>query len=348
MCLFGRINKITGLLGIILAVTILSACSAPVAVPTTTPTVTPTVTPPPVTTTLGLSASPISKATPVPQTGLLFELRQYVLELINKDRKEAGLGAVTLADNAASQKHADDMLTNYYLSHWDTAGLKPYMRYTLEGGFNYESENSAYSGWFNKADDLNRYAKIDAKEELKTLQYKMMKEDAESNWGHRDTILNKWHKKVSIGIAYNQNRLALVQQFEGDYIEFIQLPTLLGGTLSLGGKINLGTLDAVALYYDPLPQPKTPQELISGQRSYSLGPRLGHLIAPPPPGMFYSSTSPGAIQASKWEVDQSGSFSIQADINPALINGKGVYTIAVWIKSNNESKNLTNYSIFVK
>lgn len=286
--------------------------------------------------------------TPVSQTGPVYELRKYVLELVNNDRKAAGLEALVLANNSASQKHADDMLANFYLSHWDTAGMKPYMRYTTEGGFNYESENSAYSGWLNRADDPGSYAMIDARQELKSLQNSMMTDDAASNWGHRDTILNKSHKKVSMGIAYNQRRLALVQQFEGDYIEFTQPPVLTGGILTLGGKINTGIFESVVIYYDSLPQPKSSQELVNGPRSYSLGARLGHLIAPPPPGMFYGSTSAGAIQASKWDVAPTGSFSIGADITPALTNGKGVYTIAVWVKTDTGNKILSNYSLFAK
>lgn len=278
------------------------------------------------------------------------ELRLYMLDFINKDRKQAGLEAVVLGDNAASQKHADDMLMNYYLSHWGTDGLKPYMRYTQEGGFNYESENSAYSGWLNKSDNPDRYAKLDVKEEIKVLQYKMVNEDAESNWGHRDTILNKWHKQVSIGIAFDQRRLALVQQFEGDYIEFTKPPTLAQNILSLSGKISLGTFDTAALYFDHPPQPKTQQDLLQGPRSYGLGGRIAHLVAPPPPGFFYGSQQPGAIQATKWSVDPppAGSFDIEADISPALINGKGVYTVVVWIKTPSGNKNLTNYSLFVK
>ena len=86
------------------------------------------------------------------------------------------------------------MFNNFYLSHWDTDGLKPYMRYTLAGGVNYEGENSAYSGWWDKTQDPNLYIEIDPKQELSDLEYQMMYDDAASNWGHRDNILNKWHK----------------------------------------------------------------------------------------------------------------------------------------------------------
>ena len=48
---------------------------------------------------------------------------------------------MTLGNNTAAQKHAEEELANGYISHWGMDGMKPYMRYTLAGGFNYEAEN---------------------------------------------------------------------------------------------------------------------------------------------------------------------------------------------------------------
>ncbi|HLC23617.1 MAG TPA: CAP domain-containing protein, partial [Dehalococcoidia bacterium] len=135
------------------------------------------------------------------------QLVQYVLDLINKDRADYGLAPVTLGANQAAQKHADDMLAGFFLSHWGTDGHKPYMRYTLEGGVNYDMENSAYTGWYDKSENPDRYVALDVKVALQKLEYAMMYDDAGSDWGHRDNILNKWHKKVNIGIAYDGHRL---------------------------------------------------------------------------------------------------------------------------------------------
>lgn len=348
MCFAGRFKAIIFLL-VTTAVMAFPACSGLESLPLSpapqpaTPSVKATPTPPPP---FKLTLTP----TPSPTlSGPNLELKQFMVERINEDRKKKGLNPVTLAANAAAQIHADDILANYYLSHWGTDGMKPYMRYTLEGGINYETENSAYSGWVNRAQDNNPHTAIDAKQEIDTFEYKMVNEDAASNWGHREAILNPLHKKVSIGLAYDKYRLALVQQFEGDYVQFAQLPTLSGNILSMSGKISLGKIDTFALFYDPLPQPKTPQELISGPRSYGMGQRVGHIISPPPPGQYYSSLSPGAIQATKWEMDPSGTeFFVQADISPAMTAGKGVYTVVIWVKTDTEQRGLTNYSLFVK
>lgn len=274
-------------------------------------------------------------------------LVEYVLDLINKDRADYEYAPVTLGANQAAQKHAEDMLAGFFLSHWGTDGLKPYMRYTLEGGVNYDMENSSYTGWYDKSENPDRYAALDVKQELQQLEYAMMYDDAGSDWGHRDNILNKWHKKVNIGIAYDGHRLAFVEDFEGDYVQFNQAPALLQGTLSISGRVVLGVIDAVAIYYDPVPHAWTQQELLNGPHSYSLGDRVEYVVSPPPPGYFYTNLPPDAIQAGVWNVSSAGDFSIKADLNAVLKRGPGVYTVAIWSKAGTELLSLTNYSIFL-
>ena len=222
-----------------------------------------------------------------------------MLELINSDRKAAGLNPVVLNYNAAAQWHAQDILDkNYQAAHWGTDGYKPYMRYTVAGGLNYERENSAYAS-SSKA--------INVKDEIKQLQYEMMYNDAASNWSHKENILNKWHKKVSLGIAFNSNTIALVQQFEGEYVEFSKPPTLNGQTLALTGHFLRSDLklNNISIAYDALPQPLTATQLTNDPQyhHYGLGDRLGMIFPPPPSGQSYSSLPVNSIVASKGNFD---------------------------------------------
>ncbi len=296
-------------------------------------------------------APPVSRpstATP-PATPQLDELALYVVELVNKDRADYGLSPVVPGDNPAAQRHADDMFSGYYLSHWDTDGMKPYVRYSVGGGVNYEGENSAYSGWYDKSENPNHYAPIDARQELKELEYRMMYDDAGSDWGHRDNILNERHKRVNVGIAYDGRRLTLVQQFEGDYVALSSPPQLTGGVLTVSGAVSLGAVDSVAVFYDPLPRPMTQSELLAGPRSYGLGARVVTVLAPPPPGYFYSQLPADAIQASLWEVSPAGGFTVRAELDPFIVQyGPGVYTVVIWSKVAAEYVALTNYSVFVR
>src|SRR5689334_15351400 len=73
----------------------------------------------------------------------LDEARQYMLELVNRDRAALGLKPVRLDPLAAAagQKHADEMAVNRYMAHWDLAGKLPDQRYTELGGIHHVQEN---------------------------------------------------------------------------------------------------------------------------------------------------------------------------------------------------------------
>jgi uncharacterized protein YkwD len=305
----------------------------PKTTPTPTSTTMPTATPTPVYT---------PPATPFNPSPAQMDLINFVLGLINKDRQVSGSGPVELSFNAAAQQHAQDMLDNKYIAHWDTDGLKPYMRYTLSGGLNYEGENSA--GYSTSAPIF------DIKIQLQNFEKDMMAESP-PNDSHRKNILNKWNKKVSIGIAYNNHGVYLVQQFEGDYLEYYQPPAIINNILSLSGRFTQPgiVLNNIAITYDDLPQKLTGQQLTEGPyHVYGPGKTLGQIFPPAPPGSNYKTLPPNSVIGTKGSFDQSGEFSIQADISNFLTQGKGVYTIALIATSGIEVKNFTNYSIFIQ
>ena len=305
-----------------------------------------------VTSTVFPAAFYVPVAAPYTPTGTELDLFQYELSLINADRQTAGLPPVTLSYNAAAEKHAQNMFANYYGSHWDTDGTKPYMRYTFEGGLNDESENNAYSGWVNPSDNPAHYQSINVRDEIAALEHIMMYDDAGSNWAHRDTILNKSYTMVSLGIAYDGKRLAIVQQFEGKYIDYYNAPAISNSNLTLLGKLTSADIkiNNVSIAWDPPLQTLTNAQLTTDPAytdGYSLGDRLNFVIPPAPAGQQYTNLSPQAIIAGKWEINNAGQFSIQANINPSLTKGKGVYTIVIVALINGESVNITNYSTVI-
>lgn len=352
-------KQITVFLFLIWTVLTITGCTTPVAsspltttaagglTPSATASHIPTTTPP-FTKYQMATTIPAAQNTPASTTAA-DPLVQHILERINLDRTQNGLLPVVLGNNPAAQNHAEDMFANFYLSHWDTDGLKPYMRYTLTGGIDAEGENSAYYGWFDKSEDASRYVTIDPQQILEDLENQMMYDDAGSNWGHRNNILNKWHKKVNIGIAYDSHRLTLVQQFEGDYISFTQTPKIENGDLVASGSITLGTIDSLTVYYDPAPKPMTQAELTAGPGYYDMGKRVATIVPPPPPGYAYSGLPDDTVQAEQWDTGESGSFSIKAYTGAMLDqNGPGVYTVVFRSKTDNEYALLTNYSVFIR
>lgn len=306
------------------------------------------------------------------------QLIQYTLDLINADRKNAGIAPITLGTNTAAQAHAEEMLKNGYLSHWGLDGLKPYMRYTLAGGANYEAENGLASKTY--VPESGSYTKRDIKVRLEADEKSFM-----ASPGHRDNILNKWHKKVSIGLSYNSVTEAIVQQFEGDYITYNQKPLLSNGVLSFSGHTSGGlVVDGVQIWYDQSPHPLTLGQL--GQTyAYNAGIPTAFIRPPASPNYYYSenevkytwqtqgpdpylispNTAPPEsnpfivaipppilnsatvkwLDARQWNIVGS-SFAVVVDLNPIVSQfGKGVYTVRIWAKFGTEEVELTNYSI---
>ena len=287
---------------------------------------------------------------------------------------------MTVGSNTAAQKHAKEMLAKDYFSHWGIDGMKPYMRYTLAGGFNYEAENGfmSHTIWYGGKDPSYRRDPVDMLEEAES--------SLMSSPGHRRNILNKWHKRVNLGIAYDNERLALVQQFEGDYITFSKLPILESGILTLSGKTLAGfVVEQIQIWYDPLPHSLTLGQL-GKTYAYDLGKPAAFIRPPPLPGSYYSEAetlyswstcvdpytiSPNTpppnstglqpvpplvsaqemvkwVDAKHWDVSGE-TFAIEVDLTKILSRfGKGIYTVLVWGKVGEESIYLTNYSIFVR
>lgn len=345
-----------------------SAAAPPSALVTPTPPVpsptvflTATVSPPPPTATppsvLVNPTSPVpsptagqaATASPPPPTSSpdLEQLRQYMLDLINADRAKAGVGPVAMGSNTAAQQHAEDMLKNFYLGHIDSGGMKPYMRYTLAGGLGASGENAGYSGTQDPSDRRN-YRSIDPKRHLAEHEYAMMYDDAFSNWGHRDNIIEAQHQFVNIGIAYDRTRLTFSQQFEERYVNFSTPPKLDNGNLILAGSLDpsVGKLQSIDVYYDPPPSGFTHGQLLAQPRSYSVGtsdrPTI-HIIAPAPRGSSYVGLLSTDVIATYWSAT-GNAFLVTANV-AAKVSQSGVYTLLLWTDQGKFP--LTTISLFV-
>ncbi len=218
--------------------------------------------------------------TPLPPPHLRhLEEKSYMLELINLEREEVGAAPVILGENIAAQLHAETSLDNCVSSHWGVDGLKPYMRYSLAGGYQSNGENGLGSSYCITASDGYR-AIASINEEIREGIVKWME-----STDHRRNILDRGHKRVNIGIAWDQFNLFAVQHFEGDYIKYTLLPTIENGVLAMSGTVKNGVtfgvdsdLD-VQIYFDP-----PPHLLTSGQTArtycYDHGKRVASLRWP--------------------------------------------------------------------
>jgi hypothetical protein len=296
----------------------------------------------------GLTSSTQVPATVSPTFERRQELIERALELINDDRAKFGLPPVELGHNTAAQVHAENMLEHRYLSHWTVDGLKPYMLYSMTGGDGYVAENAAYSGWTYEDFEENRCGslfvncqKVTPQGEMEDLHWRMMYDDAGSDWGHRDNILRPYHEYVNIGIAWNDWFVAFVQHFESRRATLLDEPALVDGRLTLAFELVDPEYDAtgqvISIYYDPKPESHTAEELNkSGPRSYCLGGGFtaacpdpaGAVLRPPRFGFRYTDLDETDVIADEWNISDSR-YRIEADVS-GILRAPGVYTVDEW------------------
>ena len=240
----------------------------------------------------GLPESPPVAVEPTPVGGdpsmRHLEEKRYMLGLINRERVKAGLSPVVLGSNFAAQLHVEASLEGCVSSHWGLDGLKPYMRYSLAGGHQSNAEN--LWGLDYCITESDGYA---SREDLNSRIDKSMTTWLKSE-GHRSNILNRWHKKVNIGLAFDEYNTVAVQHFEGDYVDLDQLPAITDGVLRGSGTVKNGVdfrdrRDLLAqVRYDPPPHPLTRGQ-VSRIYGYGNGRPIAGLRPPPSPGYVYSS-----------------------------------------------------------
>jgi uncharacterized protein YkwD len=260
------------------------------------------------------------------------ELVQLMLEQINYDRAMNGVQTVNLSGAISAQWHAEDMLRNDYYSHWDTGGMKPYVRYKVLGGKGavFENIGLAVGELKNGGDVWNAILQI---------HRQMMYNDAHVDWRHRENILDPYHNKVNIGIAWNSNEVYLVQHFENDYIDLILSPVfrIINTNLEMTASMNLNisNIYSVSIHYDPYPQNISSSKLRSEEpynlSYYDYGEYLGSIL---PSG--YEAVDGITVRPSEWIVNDQW-FLIRSDLTDFFnLRGKGIYTMSLWLEIYNE------------
>ena len=276
-------------------------------------------------------------------------LYQYALGIINKDRADHGLGSLSLSSISSAQNHADDMLNAEYFSHWNTDGVKPYVTYTKLCGRGDVNENISVTSSYCPSSNCIPYS-FDPFKQINDSEYGMMYNDAGSNWGHRDNILNPEHTDVSFGIAYNDNKFYFVEHFENNIINW-QTMKLEGNQLHLVGQIPAGySLYQIEIFADPPPTSLTNKELDGilpyNAGYYEQGEFVGVLLPRPAVGSHYPECSPGKaiLDTTKGEtcVDYVTFTNISTtlkgiDISPNVSKwmGQGLHTVYVSLKKQN-------------
>mgnify|MGYP001318989744 CR=1 FL=1 len=257
------------------------------------------------------------------------ELVKFALDEINQDRHEHNLGSVRLGTNTAAQNHANDMFELKYFSHWNSAGVKPYVTYTQSGGRNYVQENIAVS-W---CDGL--ICNLDPFKQIEQLEYSMVYDDADSNWGHRDAILNPHATHVSIGISYDGHNFYYVQHFETNLINWQEFSLSQDGILTISGNLPKGyEINSITIFEDPKTEFVSADKLKTKtpyiEKSYDQGKLVGILVEKPPLLSFYQECAHGKIQLSSKGENQCMSYELY-ELNSNQDKVKIVGNVSNWL-----------------
>jgi len=241
----------------------------------------------------------VPKEESIPKQSSKEELYSHALQLVNKDRADYGLNPVKLGNNPAAQQHADDMLRVNYFSHWSSNGVKPYVTYTQLGGRGAVSENAGFSYSYCPSSNCLQNV-FDPFEEISKSEHGMVYNDAASNWGHRDNILNPHHTHVNFGVAYDNEKFYFVEHFEDNVIDWTRIELVAVDELQLVGNLPSGySFYNIAVYSDPNPKTLTGQSLNNespyNAGYYDQGNLVGMIVERPPPNSYYEECSAGKI-----------------------------------------------------
>jgi uncharacterized protein YkwD len=242
--------------------------------------------------------------------------REYLLAIVNRDRKAEGLAPVVIDEtaNRAGQGHAEDMARFGYTAHWGTDGSVPEQRYTEAGGEHLVFENAAC---FFDAErrELDPDPHFSA-ESLDRIQKAFM-DEVPPNDGHRKNILNPRHTHVGFGVArpVGIDQPCLTHEFVDHYGEYSTLPkhARRGQKLEISGEVKAPVVfGGVGIAHDPRPRPISPSEL-NQTSTYRM---------PTPYATFFP---PGFVTPKPVKFDGKH-FSLDL----TLSRGPGRYSVSIW------------------
>lgn len=251
------------------------------------------------------------------------EAQRFVLGLVNRDRKKAGLSPVLLDDAAskAGLRHARDMAANGFTGHVGSDGSTPEQRYTESGGSDFVQENAAclFDTVERRLDPAPRFDSSKLAE-----LHEMFMAEVPPNDGHRRNILQPLHNRVGIGLAQPSDvpQPCLTQEFVDDYGDYTPLPHPPKSTFRVEGTIAAPLVfGGVGLGRTALPE------------APPRGRLNGNIYRIPAPDTLYF---PEGFKTPKPVKVEGRHFAIELDLGRKP--RPGTYAITVWAKKGASSQ----------
>lgn len=252
---------------------------------------------------------------------IIKDIQVNILAMINEEREVEKVAPVAFDDLATevATKHAWDLVKGRFTGHWGSDGLKPYHRYSFAGGTEATAENvsAADNTWSMKEKDL--------KQDTAYLHLRLYQEKP-PNDGHRQTILNREHTHVGIGVVVHELRLRMVELFISRYVDIkpVIREAKPGATVSFAGKIRVAPyrFNNLEVHFEPMPTPLSP-EMMRSPGPYSMPKEARKLLPKIPSPLVYLDGSSGIVKV------DGPDFSVPVKLYKST---PGIYTIVTWIR----------------
>ncbi|BDC17478.1 CAP domain-containing protein [Acidianus sp. HS-5] len=238
-------------------------------------------------------------------------ITRSLVDYLNKLRRENGVPPVNYANTGTANLRVNYMLKERLFSHYDRDGRPPTYYFTSTGNYYGAEESIGFT-----SSNLPYFKDgVVALKSAKQLIYNMVYKDEDSDWGHRDSVLDPCFNYADVSIAWDERYLFLDIIMVADWINWENSPKYTNGIFSMKGKVNVMIPDKVLIFYDE-PSPSYTQ-----RRSYDYGKLIAGVL---PKDYYFEGVS--TITASKWRMDG------VIDVEFPLKIEKGIYTIVVTAK----------------
>lgn len=266
------------------------------------------------------------------------QVRVELLDRINRDRERHGLRPVEL-DKVASEiadQYCGAQVETGTRGHFSIDGLAPYMRYSFAGVHDNVLENAA--SW--SARDVVPESVIT---ELAQKSHSEMIAEIPPKNGHRKAILDPYVTHVGIGVSWGGSEVRIVEALLRRHLEWTSARqrAVPGERIRFGARVLNATesIAGVTIHHEPFPY-RLSRDRANTIDSYGLPPVWLRLERDRPRSAIVSATGP----------ERNPRYSVDGDrisFDLALSNGRGIYTIVVWLRRAGEERPFaaTNLSV---
>ncbi|MEM4965037.1 MAG: hypothetical protein QXT13_12900, partial [Pyrobaculum sp.] len=192
-------------------------------------------------------------------------------EELNKHRSSMGIPPVEFINLKTPLYRAVYMYNYTLFSHYSREGIHPNYYYTLlDGGVYAVDENLGMTQCSPASSRCIRDPVAEARSHI----YAMIYEDADSDWGHRDSLLDPCNNKVSIAAAWDGSVFYIAVYMVSDWADWVVPPTYNAGRFELKGYVKLPPLEELrgfGPHYQICIYRDVPDATYVHRRSYSIG-----------------------------------------------------------------------------